>query len=50
MFFLLWNTFNYLKQIVWNEVKDELPFTVNNNNIKCLDYDMDSVVFVTNKY
>ena len=51
MFFLFWNSFNSLKQIFTNfeTKKDELPFSVNQNNIKCLDYDMDSVVFDTNK-
>jgi hypothetical protein len=47
--------------LVWNSIKNivlslavtksyELPFTINKNNIKCLDYDMDNVVFQTINY
>lgn len=49
MFFMIWDSLDLLKEIVINFAtgkKYELPFTVNKNNIKCLDYDMDSVSFV----
>jgi hypothetical protein len=51
MFKLFWNSLDTLKDIVnlitgWDD-EFILPTTVVNNKIKCLDYDMDSVVFQT---
>jgi hypothetical protein len=51
MFKLFWNSLDTLKDIVnlitgWDD-EFVLPTTVVNNKIKCLDYDMDSVVFQT---
>jgi hypothetical protein len=51
MFNLIWNSLETLKIIVilitgWDN-EFILPITIVNDKIKCLDYDMDSVVFQT---
>lgn len=56
MFTIFWNSLDTLKDIVisltgWDINNQLLPTTIVNNKIKCLDYDMDNVVFQhNNKY